>query len=478
MNPSEGRRLGDNERYGLIATVIETPLSAPTLSEVRWRPQHQLTSEYAMKLKTFVYLSLITLIASFCQAANARRPRPADDGCTKSVSHKAFVDWPQFHFDACHAGYNPYEAVLSPANVGNLVLAWQAGPQKISSSPVIANGVLYYGTANNGAVYALDARTGRGLWGATTITDGAAGTPAVAGGKLYVSVMTEVGGSIFAFDAADGNPLWSGNEGGFPSGVTVGDGAVYVIAGYQGLPPHQELYALDALTGGFLWGYIITPISSDFVATIAGELAYAPCQPGLCAWDANTGMLKWNYSPPESLGFETPAVSNGVVYVGASRGAYGYSYSTNMYALDATTGALLWQGPITGTPFTAETLPYRGSPAVANGVLYVATYEPNFHANEPNAPNYGYMYAIDATTGARLWRFQTSAPIESAAAVANGVVYFGSDDTNIYALDARTGAVLWKYATTGPVIWPPAVVNGMLYASDGTYMYAFHLPNQ
>lgn len=421
-----------------------------------------------------VFVVGLTILAT--PAANAQRVTPSSTECGESVNHNPLVDWAQFHFNACHAGYNPYEAVLGPANVGKLVVAWQAGPDSISSSPVIANGVLYYGTADNGTIYALDAQTGRGLWGASTITDGSAGTPAVADGKLYVNVMTDVGGSIFAFNAANGDPVWSGNDGGFPSGVTVADGTVYVVSSYQGLPPHQELYALDGLTGGFLWRYIITPISSDFVATIADGFAYAPCELGLCAWDADTGMLMWHYSTPESLSFETPALSNGVIYVGATGGGYGDLYSTKMYALDATTGALLWQSPITGTPFTAETLPYRGSPAVANGVLYVGTYEPNFETHEPNAPNYGYMYAIDATTGARLWKYQTLAPIESAAAVANGVVYFGSDDMNVYALDARTGAALWKYTATGPVIWPPAVVNGMLYASDGNHMYAFHLP--
>jgi outer membrane protein assembly factor BamB len=35
--------------------------------------------------------------------------------------------------------------------------------------------------------------------------------------------------------------------------------------------------------------------------------------------------------------------------------------------------------------------------------------------------------------------------VESSPAVANGVVYVGSDDDNVYALNARTGAKLWSY---------------------------------
>ena len=37
--------------------------------------------------------------------------------------------------------------------------------------------------------------------------------------------------------------------------------------------------------------------------------------------------------------------------------------------------------------------------------------------------------------------------MESSPAVANGVVYVGSDDGNVYALNASTGAKLWSYAT-------------------------------
>ena len=45
------------------------------------------------------------------------------------------------------------------------------------------------------------------------------------------------------------------------------------------------------------------------------------------------------------------------------------------------------------------------------------------------------------------WSYATGAHIVgSSPAVANGVVYIGSEDNNIYALDASTGALLWSYA--------------------------------
>ena len=57
------------------------------------------------------------------------------------------------------------------------------------------------------------------------------------------------------------------------------------------------------------------------------------------------------------------------------------------------------------------------------------------------------MYALNASTGAKLWSYTTGSNVYSSPAVANGVVYVGSYDGNVYALKAGTGAKLWSYAT-------------------------------
>ena len=55
--------------------------------------------------------------------------------------------------------------------------------------------------------------------------------------------------------------------------------------------------------------------------------------------------------------------------------------------------------------------------------------------------------------------------VYSSPAVANGVVYVGSDD-NVYALNARTGALLWSYTTGEYVVSSPAVANGVVYVGS------------
>jgi outer membrane protein assembly factor BamB len=68
---------------------------------------------------------------------------------------------------------------------------------------------------------------------------------------------------------------------------------------------------------------------------------------------------------------------------------------------------------------------------VANGVVYVGAVDHN-------------VYALNATTGAKLWSYTTGNDVYSSPAVANGVVYVGSEDGNVYALNASTGVKLWS----------------------------------
>jgi putative pyrroloquinoline-quinone-binding quinoprotein len=81
----------------------------------------------------------------------------------QKLARKSFLvrtDWVQFHFGPDHTGLNPYENVLSPATVGGLTLLWsyQTGGL-VTSSPAVANGVVYVGSWDKN-VYALNANTG------------------------------------------------------------------------------------------------------------------------------------------------------------------------------------------------------------------------------------------------------------------------------------------------------------------------------
>ncbi|HHH75842.1 MAG TPA: hypothetical protein ENL03_02305, partial [Phycisphaerae bacterium] len=72
-------------------------------------------------------------------------------------------------------------------------------------------------------------------------------------------------------------------------------------------------------------------------------------------------------------------------------------------------------------------------PVVVGQVMLVA-----FNSNDSVA-------AYDTRSGTEKWRFFCDGPVRLAPAVADGKVYFGSDDGYLYCLDLQTGRELWKF---------------------------------
>ena len=99
----------------------------------------------------------------------------------------------------------------------------------------------------------------------------------------------------------------------------------------------------------------------------------------------------------------------------------------------------------------------------------------------------GSLAAFDIETGVLNWRFYSDGPVRLAPAVADGHVYFGSDDGLLYCLDAASGKLLWKlsgapaergqrrHLGNGRLIsfWPvrggPVVDNGVVYFGAGIW---------
>jgi outer membrane protein assembly factor BamB len=124
---------------------------------------------------------------------------------------------------------------------------------------------------------------------------------------------------------------------------------------------------------------------------------------------------------------------------------------------------LKWRNSVA---FNALSVGYTGlisSPAVVNGVVY-------FGSNDFN------VYALNASTGAKLWSYTTGNVVETSPAVADGVVYIGSDDGNLYALNASMGSLLWSFFSEGELMESSAsVANGVVYVSiSGGVLYALN----
>ena len=119
----------------------------------------------------------------------------------------------------------------------------------------------------------------------------------------------------------------------------------------------------------------------------------------------------------------TPVVGAGVLY--------GLDTSGNVTALDAGTGARLWQTNI--TPEEEGTSIIGGGVAYGDGKIFVTS---------PHAE----VLALDAKTGCILWRFSTQSPVRAAPTLADGRLYVLTISNQLDVLDAKKGTRLWNHA--------------------------------
>jgi outer membrane protein assembly factor BamB len=178
------------------------------------------------------------------------------------------------------------------------------------------------------------------------------------------------------------------------------------------------------------------------------------------AWQARLGKLV-NYS--------SPAVVDGVVYIGSSDG--------RLWAFPATgCGQSLCTTPLWSSTSLAQII---DSPTVANGMVFIGSQtSPTSNDGKLNAFS---AAGCGAATCAPLWQGLAGPQsiLQSSPAVANGTVFIGSFDHKLYAFDANgcgaaTCQPLWTGMTGGTIESTPTAVGGFVFVgSDDGRLYAF-----
>jgi outer membrane protein assembly factor BamB len=278
------------------------------------------------------------------------------------------------------------------------------------SSPAVANGVVYVGSRNGGIMYALNEQTGSEIWGRGYLNYFIAASPVVADGKVFYSSWCSAScfqnGQFVALDAATGAVVWANAT--LPSAPLSSSPAVDSGRVFFGLDD-GSVTALNETNGKAIWRVVPGVVATIRNApAVANGRVYVGSANRFFALNEITGATIWSFNTGNANS-TSAVVSNDIVYFGTGKG--------NVYAVNATTGIQIWAAT-TGASVSS-------SPALSLGSNMILV-----------GSNDHYMYAFNATSGVRLWRFITSAAIWSSPAVADGRVFFGSDDYNVYALGA------------------------------------------
>jgi polyvinyl alcohol dehydrogenase (cytochrome) len=196
----------------------------------------------------------------------------------------------------------------------------------------------------------------------------------------------------------------------------------------------------------------VRSLSQAWATTLAGDISSTPAVVGgvayvtdwggkVSALDATTGAILWQASVaslvgvPGAVSRTSPAVSGNSVVFGTQKGAYLVSVNKN-------TGALNWKTQLSTHPLAIVTQ----SPTIYDGVVYdgVASVEENgvdCEASLNACYFYGSESAVSLATGANIWTTRTITPAQSAAGYSGAAVWGSSP-----AVDVKRHSL---YITTG-----------------------------
>ncbi len=420
----------------------------------------------------------------------ASRAGAQPSGASQRPATAPAYSWPEIHQNPQNTGVSG-DPTLSTSDAGTVGVRWMTNTGSVAlGSPVVGwdpirNRTLVIVPNSAGYLVAYDQSTGLPVW-SDQLGSLIVSTPLLEGSSVWIA--PSAGGRLYKLNVSTGTtecsaPVTAGHGESVDSEPTLatppgGRRTVYIGANDIGATSgpltavNEADCAVDfsvttapiAGTGG-IWD----PVSYGVDASGEPLVFYGTSDPdsAVYAVDAITGAPVWRYAVADPSGVQD--VGAGVVLSlpginGFADGvAYVESKSGIMYALDMTTGGLIWQ-----YNFGAD-----------NGVKPSGSFSTAALSGTDLVFGDGSgVYDVNAVTGTRQWRFIDGAETDSSPAIVGPtgaqIVAFGSVNGGFYVLSLAAGALLYHYQTGQSISASPSETDGNLIVSsaDG-YVYDF-----
>lgn len=318
---------------------------------------------------------------------------------------------------------------------------------------------------------AFDRSSGKRLWIHETAAEGdlppvhdkhnlASASPVTDGERVYAWYGT---GQLVAIDT-NGTRVWSKHLGkeygpfdinwGHASSPVLFQDSIILLCYHS---PSSYLLALDKRTGAVKWKVDKTAGIESYSSPIVVQGPGGPelivnSSVGVESFDPATGKSLWTY--PEVNRFPIPVamVDGGILYL--SRG-----YRSSPYMAirlggrgNITNTHVAWRVP-TGGPYVSSLVQYQG-------VLYMST-------------DNGILSAVDATTGARLWQERVGGTFSASPIAGDGKVYFVSEGGETIVIKAgRSFDVIARNKLDGHFVASPAAGGGKVFLRADDRLFA------
>ncbi len=416
--------------------------------------------------------------------------------------------------------FNATETRITASSAANLVLSWSLDGHGsyISTQPIVANGVVYWGDYN-GYEHATNATTGKDIWSrflgdyyagssgnptyCTPDQMGVVASPAVAQLNGRALVFVPGGGHMsgntgpvffFALDAASGQVVWQTLVGNAPadtmwSSPAIYNGSIYVgVAAQGGCPDHaasrllklnEATGALQATahlvpagcTGGDIWGSPAIDVTENTVYFATGDqdnkcLGKEPLAQAVVEVRASDLGYMGSWKVQEATDMDHDFGSTPTLFSSGTRGLVGVVNKNGVFytfARDRLSSGPIWIKHIAD--------PGLASPEIGDGSVSPASWDGQTlyvgGGTSVDKKCQGTVEALDPGSGKTKWSDCMPGPVIPAVVGAPGILVVGAS-SHLMVLSATTGAVLWKWLDPRmtPFWAAPTISNGVIYAAN------------